>query len=153
MKKVRCEYDRWVVETHLCNFASCVIRQTRSLGALTLCSICNSNIRADDKRGYTPPQNIDKRGTPICVDGEVFDVHVVVGITPTAQQDVCASTVHYSSYIHHHCIRTAGRPTACGTSVQALSSPESQTSWYPVRAGNISAHRERVNSSKTSLII
>ena len=50
----------------------------------------------------------------------------------------------FIKYIHHHCLRTAERPTACGTSVQALSSPKSQTSWHPVRTGNISAHRVRV---------
>ena len=37
LKNVSCEYDRWVIETQL---ASCVIRQTRSLGALVLYSIC-----------------------------------------------------------------------------------------------------------------
>ena len=66
------------------------------------------------KRG-TPPKTLTKRGTLLFVDREVFDVHVVVvGINPTAQQDVCASTVHYSSYIHHHysCMRTAKCPTA-----------------------------------------
>ena len=42
MKNVSCEYDRWVVKTHF--FCSCVIRQTRSLGALVLCSICNTRI-------------------------------------------------------------------------------------------------------------
>ena len=71
--------------------------------------------RADDKKRYTPP-NVDKKGKLFCVDREVFDVHVVVGINPTARQDVCASTVHYSSYIRHYCIRTAKCPTACGTS-------------------------------------
>ena len=89
------------------------------------------------RRG-TPPKTLTKRGTRIFVDGEVFDVHVVVGITPTAQRDVCASTVHCSSYIHHHCLRTAERLTACGASVQALSSLKRQTSWYPVLTGNIS---------------
>ena len=89
-------------------------------------------------KGGTPPKTMTKRGTRIFVDGEVFDVHVVVGITPTAQRDVCASTVHCSSYIHHHCLRTAERLTACGASVQALSSLKRQTSWYPVLTGNIS---------------
>ena len=41
MKNVSCEYDRWVVETH---FASCVVRKTRSVGALVLCSICNITV-------------------------------------------------------------------------------------------------------------
>ena len=49
------------------------------------------------KRG-TPPQKVDKRGTLFFVDREVFDVHVVVGINPTAQHDVFAATVYYSSY-------------------------------------------------------
>ena len=38
MKNVSWEYDRWVLKL---NFVSCVIRKTRSLGALVLCSICN----------------------------------------------------------------------------------------------------------------
>ena len=63
--------------------------------------------QADDKKG-TPPQKMTKRGTLLFVDREVFDVHVVVGINPTAQQDVCASTVPFSLHIQHHCyIRTA----------------------------------------------
>ena len=36
---------------------------------------------ADDKKGYTPPPKQTK-GKRIFVDGEVFDVYVVVGITP-----------------------------------------------------------------------
>ena len=85
------------------------------------------------KRGTPPPKKktLTKRGTLLFVDREVFDVHVVVGINPTAQQDVCASTVHYSSYIHHHCIRTAKCPTACGTSTLLSKKPN-------VRTGNIS---------------
>ena len=35
-------------------------------------------------------------------------------------------------------------PNGCGTNVQALSSPKRQMSWYFVRTGNISAHRDRV---------
>ena len=72
----------------------------------------NKLSRADDKKGCTPPpkkSRLTKRGTLLLVDRELYDVHVVVGINPTAQQDVCPSTVHYSSYIHHHCIRTAKR--------------------------------------------
>ena len=42
----------------------------------------------------TPPKGLTKWGTLVFVDREVFDVHVVVGISPTAQQDVCACTVH-----------------------------------------------------------
>ena len=38
LKNVSCEYDRWVVEIQLC---SCVVRETRSLGVLVLCFICN----------------------------------------------------------------------------------------------------------------
>ena len=38
-KNVSCGYDRWVVKL---NFASCVIRQTRSLGVLVLCSNWNT---------------------------------------------------------------------------------------------------------------
>ena len=54
---------------------------------------------ADDK-GVPPPKTLSNRGTLLF--GEVFVIHVVVGINPTAQHDVCASTVHYSSYLHHH---------------------------------------------------
>ena len=71
-----------------------------------------------------------KRGALLFVDREVFDVHVVVGINPMAQQDVCASMVHYSSHIHHQCIRTAKRPTACGTSTLLSKMPN-------VRTGNV----------------
>ena len=39
MKNVSCESDRWVWLK--LNFASCVIRQTRPLGVLVLCSISN----------------------------------------------------------------------------------------------------------------
>ena len=66
--------------------------------------------RADENSG-TPRRNVGKRGTLLFVDREAFDVHVVVGINSTAQQDVFASTVHYSSHIRHHCIRTVKRPT------------------------------------------
>ena len=84
------------------------------------------------KRGTPPPQNFDKRGPLLFVDREVFNVHVIVGINPTAQQDVCASTVHYSSYnIFTITIRTAKRPTACGTST--LLSKK-----LNIRTGNIS---------------
>ena len=53
MKNDSCEYDRWVVVNCktsavsttdgwlTLNFASGVIRQTRSLGVLVLCSTCN----------------------------------------------------------------------------------------------------------------
>ena len=47
------------------------------------------------KMGYTLPKTLTERGTLLFVDREVFDVHVVVGINPTAQLDVCASTVHF----------------------------------------------------------
>ena len=74
-------------------------------------------------KGVHAPKTLKKRGTLLFVDREVLDVHVVDCINSTVQQDVCASTVHYPSYIHYYCIRTAKRPTACGT----LSSPKSQT--------------------------
>ena len=38
LKNVSCEYDRWVVETQLCMLPD---TQTRSMGALVLCSIRN----------------------------------------------------------------------------------------------------------------
>ena len=107
-------------------------------------------IRTDDKKRYTPHhKTLTKRGTLLFVDREVFDVHVVVGINPTAQQDVCASTVHCSSHIHHHCIRTE-QPNTQRPVAQALSSPKSQT--YVRVTFLICAPRACV-SSKKSLII
>ena len=100
------------------------------------------------KRG-TPPKTLTKRGTRIFVDGEIFDVHVVIGIIPTAQQDVCAPTVHYSSYIHYF-LRTAERPTACDTSTLLSKKPNVMV---PLRTGNMSAHGERVFQFKKSLTI
>ena len=99
---------------------------------------------ADDKKGYTPPPKENKGETDFrrrrgfrCICGRWHH-------SSDPEQDVCASTVHSSSHIHRDCLRTAERPTACVTSVQALSPPKSQTSWYPVRTRNISAHRQRV---------
>ena len=89
---------------------------------------------ADDKKGVYPPQKkLDKKGTLLFVNREVFYVHVVVGINEMAQQDVCASTIHCSSYIHHHCIRAAKRPTACGACTLLSEKPN-----VYVRTGNIS---------------
>ena len=48
------------------------------------------------KRGTPPPKTLTERRKLLFVDREVFDVHVVVGINPTAQQDVCASKEQYS---------------------------------------------------------
>ena len=85
-----------------------------------------------------PPKTLTKRGPLLVVNHEVFGVHVVVVINPTAQSDVCAATVHYSLHIHHHCtrslylelpfgsepgIRTAIRPPACGTSTLLSKKP------------------------------
>ena len=81
-----------------------------------ICTHIYIRFGADAKKGVHPQNVLTKRGTLLFVDREVFNVHVVVGINPTAQQDVCASTVHYSSSIHNQCIRTAIRPTACCTS-------------------------------------
>ena len=39
-----------------------------------------------------------------------YTLHVVVRINTTAQQDVCASTVHYSSHIHHHYYQNSQTP-------------------------------------------
>ena len=50
--------------------------------------------------GYTLPKTLTERGTLLFVDREVFDVHVVVGINPTAQLDVCASTVHFFFFLN-----------------------------------------------------
>ena len=59
------------------------------------------------KRG-TPPMTLTKKGTLLFTAFEIFDIHVVVGISPTAQHDVCSSTVHDSLYMdHHRCLRTA----------------------------------------------
>ena len=91
-------------------------------------------LREDDKRGYTPIA-LTKTGILIFTAGEVFDIHVVVGIHPTAQHAICAATVHYSSYIRHHCcLRTAQGPTPCGTSTLLFEKPN-------VRTGNICAPR------------
>ena len=94
------------------------------------CTYIYIRFGADAKKGVHPQNFLTKRGTLLFVDREVFDVHVVVGINPTAQQDVCASTVHYVPYIHHHSIRIAKRPPACGTSTLHSKKPD-------VRTGNI----------------
>ena len=44
------------------------------------------------KKG-TSSKTLTKRGTLLFAGGECFDIHVVVGINPTAQHGVCASTV------------------------------------------------------------
>ena len=70
------------------------------------------------KRGIPPPpRTLTKRGTLLFVDLDVFGVHVVVGIDPTAQQ-VYALPRYTILHIFTitNCIRTAKRPTACGTS-------------------------------------
>ena len=99
------------------------------------------HVRADDRKGYThpPKKTLTKRGTLLFADGEDFDVHVVVGINPTAQHDICDSTVQYSlcSYTR---ITASEKPNAQHPVVQALSSPKSET--Y-VRV-DISARRECV---------
>ena len=87
-------------------------------------------------KGVHPPKTLTKRGKLHFVDRQVFDVHVVVGINPTAQQDVCASTVHYSSHMSYSpslllLYQNSQHPTACGTST--LVSKRSN-----VRTGNIS---------------
>ena len=102
--------------------------------------------RGCQKRVY-PPKTLTKRGTLLFVDREVFYVHVVVGINSMAQQDVCASTVHYSSYIHHHCIRTAKRPTAGGTSTLLSGKPN-----VYVRVTSLICAPRACVSSKKSLI-
>ena len=90
----------------------------RHVGTLGISYASNKN--REQKKGVPPPpqkkkKNIDKRGKLIFTDGGVFDIHVVVGINQTAHHNVCTSTVHYSSYIHHHCLRAAQSPTHCGT--------------------------------------
>ena len=91
----------------------------------------------DDTTGYTPPKKtLTKRGTLLSVDREVFDVHVVVGINPTAQEDVCASTVHFIYILTITAVSEQQKSNVC--------------------TGNISDLRtasERCVSSKKSLII
>ena len=98
------------------------------------------------QKGVHPPKSMTKRGALLFVDREVFDVHVVVGINPMAQQDVCASMVHYSSHIHHQCIRTAKRPTACGTSTLLSKKPNVRTgSISDLRTGSVCFIQEDVS--------
>ena len=87
------------------------------------------------KRG-TPPQTLTKRGTLLFASGEVFDIHVVVGINPTAQHDVCASTY---TILHIFSITVSEQPNAQRPVVQALSSPKRQTHVWV----NMSVYRER----------
>ena len=47
------------------------------------------------KRG-TPPKNVDKKGDPAFHRPRGFRCNVVVGINPTAQQDVCVRTGNIS---------------------------------------------------------
>ena len=78
------------------------------------------------KRGTPPPKKktLTKRRTLFFVDREVSDVRVVVGINPTAQQDMCASTVHF---IYMFTITVSEQPNAQRPVAQVLSSPKSQT--------------------------
>ena len=80
------------------------------------------------KRGKLPPKTLTKRRKLLFADGEVLNVHVVFGSNPTAQSDSCSFTAHYSSYMDHHCLLTAQRPTPCGTGTLLSETPN-------VRAG------------------
>ena len=95
------------------------------------------------KKGCTPV-NIDNKGEA------AFCCRQGIRYTCRRHQsnqwhDVCASTVHYSSRTRYiFAITVSEQRNAQRPMVQALSSPKSQTSWYPVRTGNTSsAHRER----------
>ena len=79
------------------------------------------------QKGVHPQKPSTKRGTLIFAGGEVFDIHVAVGINLTAQHDVCAPTVHYSPYMHHDCLLTAQRPTPCGASTLFSETPNVRT--------------------------
>ena len=111
-------------------YITCVALPTKKGGTMGTWLSPQKNGRMK-KRGTPHPKTLPERGTLLFVDREVFDVNVVVGINPTAQQDACASTVQYSSYVHHHCcIRTAKCPTSSGTSTLLSKKPN-------VRMGNI----------------
>ena len=71
-----------------------------------------------------------KRATLLFAGGDVFDIIHVFGINPTAQHDVCAFTVLYSS--HTFTITISEQPIAQRPVVQALSFPKNQTSLYSV---------------------
>ena len=83
----------------------------------------------------TPPQNVDKKGDTAfrrsrgfrCTCGRWDQSHGPAGClsfhgtpffiySPSLCQNSQTPTVHCSSYIHPHRIRTAKRPTPCGTS-------------------------------------
>ena len=99
--------------------------------------------REDDKKGYTPHKHWQKRGHRFFAGGEVFIyIHVVVGIKRTAQDNVCASTINYHSHSYHHCIRTAQRPTACGTSTLLSKKPKVMV---PARYVRVTYHLRTAN--------
>ena len=77
------------------------------------------------KRG-TPPKTLTKRGALLFVDREVFDVHIVVGINPTAQQDVWV--LRYT-ILHIFTITVSGQPNAQRPVAQALSSPKAKRTY------------------------
>ena len=97
----------------------------------TILGIPRKTMGGWQKGGTSPQKRWQKGGHCFSSTASFFYVHVVVGINPTAQQDVCASKVHHSSHVHRHCIRTAKRPTACSAST--IVSKKSN-----VRTGNIS---------------
>ena len=97
---------------------------------------------ADDKNGYILLNN-DKKGVSAFAGGKLFDVHVAVCINRPAQHDVCASSVHYSSYIPHRCLRTGQRPTACDTSTFLSEKPNVMVIVLGTYGKISSAHRQR----------
>ena len=54
-----------------------------------------------DKRGTPPEKNQFDWAGDTDFKGEILDLQSVVNINPTAQHDVWASMIHYSSRIHH----------------------------------------------------
>ena len=71
--------------------------------------------RADDKKGSLL-KNVDEKVDTALRRPRSFRYTCGRWHRSKARQDVCVSMVHYYSYVHHHCIRTAKRPMVCGTS-------------------------------------
>ena len=94
------------------------------------------------KRG-TPPQNIDKKGDTNFRRRRRF--RCICGRWHHSNGPAGCMRFHGTifSYVHHHCLRTAERPTACGTSLQALSSRKAKRHGTPY-VFTISTHRELV---------
>ena len=121
-------------------------------GLHSRCSCCccccyHIKYRVDHKKGYTPPPRPTRWQEGEQCSSTTTRCSMYLWLNPTAQHDVCASTVHYSSYIRHHCVRTAQRPTPCGTST-LLSETQN------ARAGkHVCAPRACVSSNKSLITL